>query len=75
MLDEGGMYLLDEDGMDLLDEGGMDLLDEGRMDLLDEGRMDLLDGIKPFRNPTYGSATYSNMAYFPREHFFIFLKN
>ena len=59
MLDEGGMYLLDEDGMDLLDEGGMNLL----------------DGVKPFRNPTYGSATYSNMAYFPGEHFFIFLKN
>ena len=28
------------------------------------------NGVKPYRNPTYGPATYSNMAYFPGEHFF-----
>ena len=28
-------------------------------------------GVKPYRNPTYGPAMYSNMAYFPGEHFFI----
>ena len=27
-------------------------------------------GVKPYRNQTYGPATYSNMAYFPGEHFF-----
>ena len=28
------------------------------------------EGVKPYRNLTYGPATYSNMAYFPGEHFF-----
>ena len=32
-------------------------------------------GVKPYRNPTYGHATYSNMAYFPGEHFLYFLLN
>ena len=32
-------------------------------------RLDLV-GVKPYRNPTYEPATYSNMAYFPGEHFF-----
>ena len=30
----------------------------------------VLGGVKPYRNPTYGPTTYSNMAYFPGEHFF-----
>ena len=29
---------------------------------------------QPYRNPTYGPATYSNMAYFPENIFYIFEK-